>query len=795
MRAILAAYCAGVLLGTFVNRLQLTALTSLCAALLLAALASGLKPAHRRWRQRLCLAVSLLLGLGYHALWAERQLSRQLPPALAERNLLVAGEISDIPVPHARATGFQLRVKSGPEELVGRLLRLNDYQGLALAAGQRWQFEVRLRPPRGLANPGGFDSEAWYLQHNIAALGYVRASPASLLGQNKFSLAFLRGALLERLAELLPVDSHASAILPALLLGADSALSPDLKQLFARTGTSHLFVISGLHIGLVAACVLFIVDKGMRQITWFSTRVVTQHLGAIAALMAALFYALVTGFELPAQRAVIMLWVFLLASLWAQPVNKWFRFWLALALVLMINPLAASRAGFWFSFCAVAVLLLTLPTDRRESVLVRWLRPQLAIFIVMFLPLSVWIGQVSLLAPVINILAIPFIGLLIVPLAFMALFVGLLNDTFGGILFVGLSMLLDGFIACLESLLSYSPHLLTFSQVSIPAPGPVHLVLGVTAVILTLLPWPLVWRCLSIPLLLPVFVSIYAPLLPGKSEALTLRVFDVGQGLALLLSAGGRHLLYDTGAGDAAGFSMAESVILPALRQFGIRHLDRLVISHWDNDHAGGVGRLLTWQPRLAISASQMPSDSLLLSGTRIDLCRAGQHWRWGEASFEVLHPLMLAANENDNSCVLQIRFGAHTILVPGDISRTVEYQLALRFADSLASTVLIAPHHGSKSSSSYPLLKLSQPQWVVFSAGANNSFGHPDSAVARRYAEAGVGLLATAASGMITFRFDGSGAGVNPQRFRVDHSRYWRRSQNDYWCRYREQVCDTLSR
>ena len=803
MRAIFIAYSAGVLLATLSQNPGLLAAVSLVLAVMLAAMAlsigkrqTSLSSGIRHGSRSLWITSSLLFGLAYHALWAGHALSSRLPHELAGETLSVQGEVISIPREGSRATGFLFRIHDGPSSLVNHVVRLSDYEELGVRAGQRWHFRLRLHPPHGFANPGGFDREAWFLQQGVVATGYVLSEEASLLQQPRLSMAAFRGSLLQRMDGFLPPTSHARAILPALLLGHDARLTPELRQLFVRTGTSHLFVISGLHIGLMAACALFLVDRTARLCSWFSTRIAVQQIASWVALMVAVLYALISGFELPAQRALIMLAVFLIAGVWRLSVNVWLRYWLAMALVLTLNPLAASAAGFWLSFVAVAVLLLTVSGSVERSGISSLLQPQLAIFVGLFLPLAFWMGQISLLAPLINLIAIPVIGLLIVPLGLLALLCSVLHESLGELLFKALIFLLDEFIRGLRFSLEFLPGLPQLAELHLPAVGSLQLLLGVVAVTLLLLPWPLRWRWLALPLLMPSIVGLRPPLaVSPERDDLVIRVFDVGQGLSVLASASGRHLLYDTGAGAEQGFSMADSVILPALRDLGVNRLDKLIISHWDNDHAGGVPALRRFQPGLQILASDTVSEQTRAAVGDFGICRAGQAWQWGRVRFEILHPAGQQSAGNDNSCVLQILIGEQGVLVPGDISRHIEHDLASRFSVSLASTIIVAPHHGSQTSSSFPLLKMADPDWVVFSAGASNSFGHPSSKVVNRYAEAGVGLLSTANSGMISFRLTGAAAEVYPERYRVTHRRYWRRSQNDYWCRYTEQVCDTLSR
>ena len=786
MRATLAAYCAGVLAGTFSQNLLLVACLGLATA--------GLLAVYHSWRQsRLSLpAIAFGLGLSYHALWAMFALAAQLSDELAGEDLTVRGVIADVPIIAEPATRFLFRVTEGHADLVGRKIQLSDYGELEFVAGQHWQMQVRLRRPHGLANPGGRDSEAWTLQQGIVAVGYVRGGAFVVQSARRAGLASTRNWLHNRLLAMLEPESVTAAILPALLLGIDSGISRDLDQLFADTGTSHLFVISGLHVGLIAGCFYLLFNKLLRWVSWLSTRMPVQRLAGAGSVLAALGYALVSGFDLPAQRALVMIAAFIAGNLFARSVNIWFRYWAALAVVLTLNPLAAMNAGFWFSFVAVAALLLTLPFGRQHSTWQVYAKPQFSIFLAMLVPMAHWMGQVSLLAPLVNLVAIPFIGLFVVPAAFALLVIGLISPGLASYLFIPLSILLKIFIQGLQWIAYELPFLSAFAQASLPALSFGESLLMAVACVLLLLPLPLRWRWLAVPLLLPVL--FVRPVHDHYPDKLVVRVFDVGQGLSLLISFNNRHLLYDTGP-SSGDYSVADSALRPALRKLGVLNLERLVVSHWDNDHAGGV-RVITQsfsaaqQPLLMLSSSA--SQGLDLNQIDERLCGAGTSWRWQKAEFRILHPGQEdeRGEGNDSSCVLQVRMGQQALLVPGDIGRRVERELVLRYGEALNSTILIAPHHGSQTSSSYPLLKTVAPGWVVFSAGASNSFGHPAPAVVERYLSVGVRPVSTANSGMITFVLDGGTELPAAARFRSESRRYWRRSQNDYWCRYYDQAC-----
>ncbi len=778
MRSALAAYCIGVMLGSYVIHLQASLLTNVC----LAVCCIG---GQVRWRRELktqpvkqrCLLLltGISVGLAYHAAWGWQATAARLPQTLAGLDVVVTGTVINLPQPGEVAARFLFRVKTGPEPLRGARILLRDYDELAISGGQRWQFTVRLQPPRGLANPGTFDYEAWLLQQRIRATGYVRdPDTAQRLGVNRLSLAWWRQRVADRVARLAASDPLLSMLLPALVLGERGQIDGAMWDTLTRTGTNHLFVISGLHVGLVASWCYFLASQLLRLLPLPATAWPVQKLAAIAAIAGAACYSLIAGFGLPAQRALVMIVIFMLGSLTGRSINIGLRLLLALTLVLTINPLAGGGPGFWLSFMAVAALLLFM--HRGESdwwQRHRWqfwdtlIKPQWVVFLALFMPLSLWMGQVSLIAPLVNMLAIPVLALVIVPLAMLAVITSLLSVSVAGLLLNLMGAVLDWTVRALHLMAFGLGDFAEYLQFYPPAPNWFALVLAGMAVSLLLLPLPLAWRWLALPLGL-------TWLLPGKAvydrDTLALHVLDVGQGLAVVVQHRQQFLLYDTGARLGEDFDMGTAVVLPVLARLGVKELDWLIISHGDNDHAGGYRAV----------AAALPARQLLVGGT-VDIgaaaalpCQAGQRWRWQGAEIRVLHPDRAYDATNNNSCVVQLRYGDYAVLLTGDITREVERQLARRYGAELRSVVMLAPHHGSRTSSSYPLLKAVAPDWVVFSAASNNSFGHPADEVVARYRGLGIGTLNTAETGMISFR-----PGAPPETFRARQRRYWRWSQN----------------
>lgn len=787
MRASLAVYCGGILTASYVTDPARVVLVVPGTIAVLLFLLGYLAPHCNIWRTTLWLVIVFLAGLLWHGQWAASALHHQFPHQQAGSDVLVSGRIVSIPETDPISTGFEFQVRQGPELLAGQRLLLRDYSGLPVRAGQDWQLLVRLRPPYGTANPGAYDSESQLMQRGIRAVGYTRAGPDNrVLDNGGLSVAALRQYLLERLNRVLVSGSPAWQLLPALLIGYRGQISNSTRELLAATGTSHLFVISGLHIGLLAMLAYAGAGWLLRHSLPLRLSLTPrQNLAALCAIAVSTLYSLAAGFSLPTQRALVMVVVFMGASLCGKAVTLAGRFLLAMTLVLMLNPLAGMNAGFWLSFAAVGALLFFRPVTTGSG----WrelLRAQWSIFVVLFLPLTVWMGQVTLIAPLVNLVAVPLMGMLLLPLAMLFLVVLLISETVGAVLMLPLHYLLQWTIDLL-AVVDANPWLLPSWTVYMTVPEPFWpvLVCVVIAVLLLLLPLRTAMRWLAPVLLLPVLVSARQP----NAGELILRVLDVGQGLAVLLRYGDRTLLYDTGAAFSDDFDMGAAVVVPVLRRLGVKQVDLLIVSHGDNDHSGGLGSVLQALPVKQLLLGQSPPEEMLNdSGDKAltwRFCRAGQQWHWQELELRMLHPERAYTESNLNSCVLRVQLGKLSVLFSGDINRRIEVELAREQGAALASTVLIAPHHGSKDASSYPFIKTVNPAWVIFASGAYNRFSHPAAEVQQRYRQLGARLLSTASGGMLSLRLDGDSETVEMSCYRLAQPRYWRRSQIQPACRY----------
>jgi len=732
------------------------------------------------WGLLLSVPLALLLKPYWHLpawcvsgfLWslfsAQQILSGSLPQALVGQDLLIEGQIASLPVVQAHHVRFEFVVRRawhGDEAVVlPHRIQLSWYRNTTtLTAGETWRLRVRLKPPHGFRNPGGFDYEAWLYQHRIRATGYVRETVDNRRLQTgwDYPLQQLRQAVRTQLDKALG-ESPVKGIMLALVIGDRSAITSNQWQQLQTTGTNHLMAISGLHIGLVAGLVFLLGQRLWRYSGRGMLWLPAPKAGALLALMAAVLYAALAGFSIPTQRAVIMITVVMLALLSSRPVSPSRVLAMALLLVLLVDPLAVLASGFWLSFAAVGIIFYGL--TGRLARLPRWrqgLRVQWWISVGLFPLVIVLFQRASLIAPVANALAVPLVSLLVVPLALLGTGILPLSASIGAGMLQLAAGVMQGTMVLLAWLAEW-PHASWTGAASFGWQA----ALAIAGVILLLAPRGLPARGLGLVLLLPLIVGV-PPGIPGGVARFTL--LDVGQGLAAVVETRHHVLVFDTGPRFSPRFDTGEAVVVPYLRQRGWRRVDQLIISHGDSDHIGGAESLLAMLPVTAISSS-VPEK---LAGWPVTSCRGGQAWEWDGVRFMVLHPAAdSAVTRNDASCVLKVTAGEHAVLLTGDIEKAAERRLLQLDPAMLRADILVAPHHGSNTSSTTPFIGAVKPVYVLFPVGYQNRFGFPRPAVLQRYRQAGVNMLETANAGAISFHL-GEGS-LQPSQYRHAARRYW---------------------
>lgn len=715
---------------------------------------------------------ALMLGFCWAHLWACTLLCGELPSELVRQDVKVEGRIASLPDSNALRTRFQFEVDrlvaDGAQTPFSGRVRLSWYRGAPpLLAGERWRLRVRLKSPHGFANPGGFDYERWLFRQQIKATGYVRDPDTAQrldTGTEPYWLDRWRQRLRDALHQALP-GGVGAALIPALVIGDRGGLTPAQWSVFSRTGTSHLIAISGLHVGLISGVAFVLVRWLWSLFPGVALAVAAPRAGAVGALIAALCYAALAGFSVSTQRALVMLCVVLFAVIAGRTIRPASGLAVALMAVLLVDPGAVLDYGFWLSFGAVTALIFALARRLgRPGLIARWSAAQWAVAIGLLPLLIAFFGRASLIAPLVNLLAVPLFGLLL-PLVLGGTLVYLLSGWALPLAAV------DWLLTLGYNGLSWSAQLPWASIGLGQRPGWAW-ALAVLATLLLLAPRGLPGRWLGLPLLLPLWLLRPVPPEPG---ALEVTLLDVGQGLAAVLQTHRHTLVYDTGPAFSSGFNTGDAVLAPFLRARGIGSIDALVVSHADQDHAGGVDGLLASIPADRILSGE-PGELNLRTA---ESCRRGQHWTWDGVRFSFLHPTDASESGNNSSCVLRVQIGSTVLLWPGDAEASVEQRLLQETAEQLPSEVLIAAHHGSDTSTTRDFLEVVAPDWVLYSAGWMNRFGFPSHAVRGRVQNAGAESLSTATSGAIRFRVAPDGTLGAFHRFRQASDRLWRHQPN----------------
>jgi competence protein ComEC len=709
-----------------------------------------------------------IFGFIWAVFYAVSIQNAQLPASLENEEILISGKVIDLPLKEPRVSRFLFKVDEvitpAQEKTSLKYIRLSWYgKGFEPRSGEKWQLLVKLKRPHGLANPHGFDYEKWLFQQNIGATGYVRKSKNNkrIAGSYWWSVGYWRESLKNYLDVNLSDSSHVGVI-KALVLGDRSDISVEQWDVFRKTGTSHLIAISGLHIGLVSALVFGFVRLLALRLPFFS-RAAMQY-ALVVSLMAAIAYAALAGFSLPTQRALIMLVVVLGGIYFQRHYTPFHIITVALGAVLLYDPLAVMAVGFWLSFGAVTVILYaTVGRFNNLGKLKQLFQMQWWVAIGLMPLVLYFFNQVSVIAPLANLLAVPFVSLAVVPMLLIALPTALLSQSLGHQALGLVDMLMDVLWQFLEMLAYVEFSTFTLTNVSLVA-----CVIALIGVALLLLPKGFVPK----PLTCVLFVPLFFPVKPAglQNAEFKLVLLDVGQGLSAVIRTAEHTLVFDTGAKYSEKSDLAKSVIIPYLEGENIGQIDTLVVSHGDNDHAGGANTLLKSWPVKHLMTS-VPDR---FSDYKPSLCRDGVNWIWDEVEFKILGPSRFNLFKGNNaSCVLKVSSVNGSVLLPGDIEKQMEYSLLQYNAKQLSADVMVAPHHGSKSSSTDMFIKEVDPSYVLFPVGYSNRFGFPNRQVLERYEKQGSVPFDTASHGAITVSFSVDRP-IQIESFRVSHSKYW---------------------
>lgn len=760
---------------------------------------------HHKAAPAILAALACSLGFFYAAFFAQQRLSDTLPTAWQGRNIQVIGIVAQLPRQHEHGLGFVFDVEKvlTPHAIVPPHILLASHDNakeehLDIHAGERWRFTVRLKQPHGSSNPHNFDFEAWMLENKLRASGYVYPK-----GNNRRLAAFVNSPAyyIESLREKvrnhiqatlnpspgplppprLPYSANMDAtqdhtitgtikknnyagVLTALAIGDQASIPAAQWQVFTRTGVNHLMSISGLHITMLAGLGFAAGYWLWRRSARLTHALPARKAATLVGLLVALGYALLAGYGVPAQRTVYML-ATIAGVLWlSRTVAPSQTLATALLAVLLLDPWAVLSPGFWLSFGAVG-LIFYVTANRLHSPhwLITYGRVQWAMSIGLIPPLLAMFQQVSMVSPIANAFAIPVISFMVVPLTLLGSVL-----PFDWPLWLAHEAMRICYI--LLEWLNSLPEIVWTQH----APSSWSIAIGMLGVLWMLLPRGFPARWLGAIALLPMFLVL--PAVPPEG-ALRLIIFDVGQGLAVAAQTRRHALLYDTGPHFNSEANSGNRILIPALRGMGIAQLDGLMVTHDDNDHTGGAQSVLQDMPVHWVSSSLAEGHPLLQPVSDTQRCTDEQTWEWDGVHFEVLHPSAKGytteeIRDNNRSCVLRITTGKHSILLTADIEKEAEWELLEQHADKLPATLLVVPHHGSKTSSTDAFVTATHPRYATFTVGYRNRYGHPNKEVVERYLAVGSELLRSDRDGAIIVKMDAQNISV--ERYRRSHARYW---------------------
>lgn len=750
---------------------------------------------------------SFVAGILWVSLRADLILQDDLPSELEGKDIVVQGHIANIP----ERTDFGLRflfdvayaewdeiIVCVPHRI--QLSLRSDHSKTMMdvtalpRAGESWRLRIRLKRPHGFQNPGGFDYEAYLFRQRIRARGYVRtdqtpqriAMPApNVLRAAEYAIAGLRQNIGERIRQSI-ADNEYAGIIIALVNGDNRAITDAQWRVLRRTGTLHLVAISGLHVSLIAGLAFFIARYFWSLPGFTVLRIPAPIFAALCALVAATGYAILSGFVIPTQRALIMLTVGMGAVLLRRRFPPSQLIAIALFLVLLYDPLSVMATGFWLSFAAVTVIIFTVHKPANsQSPWRKWGYLQFAIAVGMLPLMLLLFQQVSLVAPIANTIAVPVFSLLIVPLSLAGVVAhALLLSSIASLCFQFDGWLLQQLWQVLNALSELNYALWVQHRPALWAAT-----CAVFGAALLLAPRGVPARWIGAVWMLPLF--LLRPSGPQTGEV-WFTLLDVGQGLSAIVRTENYVLVYDTGPRFSSSFDTGEAVVVPYLRAQGIRRIDMLLLSHGDNDHIGGAESVLRALPVKTVLSNVTLGDVIAQP------CRRGHQWKADHVEFEILSPVIQKEfvqpagagpqtasgrkkrsnrgrkrpRDNDLSCVLMIRGPYGNILLPGDIEAFGEYNLVKYNGSKLAATVLVAPHHGSKTSSTDKFISAVRPAYILIPAGYRNRYRHPHANVVARYADIGAASYDSATQGAIEMRL--IAGGVELIAYRQAHQRYW---------------------
>lgn len=732
-----------------------------------------------RFNTILMISNALLFGLLISTIVAQNQLTKRLPTYLEGKNIVLVGKV--LGIPNDKDDGVRFRFKIGkaylqaePEKLLALkgIVRLGWFQNKQrINADEQWQLIVRMKRPAGFLNPGGFDYEKWLFTERITATGYIRKSPSEnkrLAESSSWSVNRLRQTIHQNIQKGVE-DKTSAAVLSALVVAVRTKLDDKQWKLLQQTGTSHLVAISGLHIAVVAGFAFLPIMFIWGVFPRLNEKIPLRVAGAVTGVIFATIYALLAGFTLPTQRALLMVTIALLGLLLRRNYHASTIMAVALVAVLLLDPLAGMTISFWLSFLAVALILIILKRQMEKPFL-QMIKLQIMLSLGM-LPLTLFFfGTASLTSPLANLLAIPWVSLVIVPLSLIALVIMPISSVISNAIFSISALAIDWLFRGFELIGELKVTEITFAQ--IPS---LYLAVAFVGFLYLLLPKGFPARWLGFVALLPAL--LFSADKPQQGE-FTFTLLDAGQGMASVVQTANHTLVYDTGTRYSESYDIGKLVVVPFLRAKGITVLDSLVISHDDIDHRGGAGVILDNLLVKEIISSEGDILHKQSDNSRvITACVKANHWTWDGVTFRVLSPPSnYMENDNNRSCVIRVSNRHHSLLLTGDIQRKTEKFLLKQARSEIKSEVITVPHHGSKTSSTLEFIQAVSPALALVPAGYRNRFGHPKEQVLVRYKENDSQVLNTVDSGAITLKFPVDESSYTVEEYRKNNKGFWSR-------------------
>jgi competence protein ComEC len=723
---------------------------------------------------------ALLAGLLLSSVVAKNQLDKRIPQKWEGQDIILQGQVKGIPNNKKDGTRFrftinQAALKTKPEEKIALkgIVRLGWYQSRQIInADETWKLVVRMKRPSGFLNPGGFDYEKWLFTERISATGYIREEPEinqRLKSPPWWSVDHLRQTIHQKIQTGVE-DKASAAILSALIVAVRTKFDDKQWKLLQQTGTSHLVAISGLHIAVVAGFAFLPIMLIWGLFPSLNEKIPLQVAGALTGVVFATAHAMLAGFTLPTQRALLMVVVALLALLVRKNYQPSSILAVVVIAVLLLDPLAGMTVSFWLSFLAVAMILVFIKRqiDKPKSKIMGLVKLQIFLSLGM-LPLTLFFfGSASLLSPVANLIAIPWVSLVVVPLSLIALvFMPISTVISNGILSVS-ALAIKWMFAGFE-LLANSP-LANITVAEIPKS---YLVIAFLGFLFMLFPKSFPAKWLGLIAILPAL--LFMPAKPKKG-GFTFTLLDAGQGMASIVQTKNHTLIYDVGTRYSETYDIGKLVVVPYLKSKGVERVDSMMLSHNDIDHWGGAEAIL----KEFVVDEVISSDAKILGEKEVVICVKGQHWQWDGVNFEILSPPSITEvqfkKDNNKSCVLRVSNAYHSVLLTGDIEKKTEKLLLKMIPRKLESEVFSVPHHGSKTSSTKAFLKAVSPKLALIPAGYRNRFGHPKNKVLKRYKKLEIAVMDTIESGAITVKFSNNEKEIEVNSYRERKKGFWSR-------------------